>query len=158
MLLKINDHDGATSRLASAARRPINGPLHNLLPGVWAVNQIQAVIKARLRRSHDASIRIGVSNCLVDARFDAGVSLENSANIIALHQNAGSPTPRSAIRLMIPFEKMQQNDPQRTFELVELFVAQSSNSSAIWEESASARRPARSKAACSIAQPYRSLS
>src|SRR5262249_35863034 len=108
---------------ASRVRRPFDSAIHDLLPGIRAARREAALIEPRLRRRLDAGIGVGFSHCLLDARLEAGILLQHATHMIALDQNAGAPAARAPLRLVIPPEKVNQNDPQRTRKLVVLLAA-----------------------------------
>jgi len=77
-----------------------------------------------LRRRFDAGIGVGFADRFLDASFKSGIFLQDATNMIALDQNARPPAARTPLRLVIPLEKVDKSDPQRTRQLVVLLAAQ----------------------------------
>src|SRR5262249_21209630 len=78
----------------SRVRRPIDGTIHDLLPGIGAAGGQAALAQLGLRSRLDAGVRIGVADRFVDPRFEARIFLQHAPNMIALHQDARPPAAR----------------------------------------------------------------
>src|SRR5262245_18073725 len=103
--------------------RPLDWPVHEIRPCVGASVREFGQGKPRLRRREDSCIRIGRFGCFADTRLQAGIFLQNSSNMVALHANARPPATRTLQWLMVPFDKLEQNDPERGFQSEVQFLA-----------------------------------
>ncbi len=67
---------------------------------------------------------IGVLDRLLDVWAQTGIVGKHMREPQSPFPNAGPAGSSPPLRLVVPFEHMQQQYPQRTFELVELFAPQ----------------------------------
>src|SRR5262245_17357913 len=98
----------------SRVRRPFDSAIHDLLPGIRAARRQAALFELRLRRRFDPGVGIGFAHRFLDPRLQARILLQDATNMIALDHNARPPAARAPLRLVIPLEEVDENDPQRT--------------------------------------------
>ena len=87
-----------------------------------------------------------------ELRFQAWIVSKVPGETEALLFDRQSPGTASQVRLIPPFQQMDQQHSQTTDQLAPLASPMLSISSAIFSISSSDSRPARSSAACSLAQ------
>src|SRR5206468_4189694 len=96
----------------SRVRLPFDDAFHDLLPGIRAARRQATLFEPRLRSRLNAGIGVGFAHRFLDAGLEPGILLQDAPNVIALDQNSRPPAAGAPLRLVIPLEEMDENDPQ----------------------------------------------
>src|ERR1700722_3570641 len=105
-----------------ASGRPRDRQLHYLVPGVRALHRKPAWRKPGLRRSLDTRVLVGVRRRGLEVRFQSRILAQQPADVVTLHRDACPPAACAPFGPMVPFQQLQQDQPQRARELVVLLA------------------------------------